>query len=431
MINKFLMVSKPYHPAALLDLLILLLAKWYLLVDAGNGVLLQLFGASVPLSAAYKSVLLLLITVALLWHQVRGLVLPLLLLLLMLLGPFYSLLLFGNHAGFSYDAGMLLKIMSPLIAALYFYNLVQREPAQARHALHQIMLFSFGILLLNLLLGRLGYGFEAYLPNDYLPDQNLGTKGFFKATNELSALLLVLSGYLFAVYWPQAKLKFVLVLGLSLFCASSMLTKTGVGGVLLLAVFIPLLQSKHYWQQYSRLLGVSALLLSSAAIVLLWQLPFILQTLGIGQKLQWVYQQQGVLGVILSSRDQYAIQNWQLASAYFQHWHLLIGIGVTGLELYTSKPLAELDPVDLFIWYGGFGLGYFVLWFGFVLSHSYSCYIKAPASIAAGVLTINVVLLLVATMAGHVLTSGMLWIPWGMLNGAFALWLYQTPEQPA
>lgn len=429
MISKFLSTSKPYHPAAVLDLFILLLAKWYLLIDAGNGVLLQLFGLSAPLSAVYKSLLLVLITVALLWHQVKGLILPLLLLLLMLLGPFYSLLLFGNHAGFSYDAGMLLKILSPLLAALYFYNLVQRDPVQARQALHQIMLFSFIIMLLNLLLGRLGYGFEAYLPNDYLPDQNLGTKGFFKATNELSALLLVLSGYLFASYWPQAKLKFALVLVGSLFCASSMLTKTGIAGVLLLAVFIPLLQSKHYWQQYSRLIGMLSLLLGVVLILSLWQLPFILQTLGIGQKLQWVYQQQGLLGVILSSRDQYAIQNWQLAVTYFQHWHLLVGIGVSGLELYTAKPLAELDPVDLFIWYGGFGLGFFVLWFGFVLSQSYRSYMKTPASVAAGILTINAVLLLVACMAGHVLTSGMLWIPWGMLNGAFALWSFQSPEQ--
>jgi len=416
-------LSKPYHPAAVLDLLILLLAKWYLLVDAGNGVLLQLFGLSVPMSAAYKSLLLLLIMLALFWHQVRGLVLPLLLLLLMLLGPFYSLLLFGNQAGFSYDAGMLLKILSPLIAALYFYNLVQREPELAKQGLHQIMVFSFVILLVNLLLGRLGYGFEAYLPNDYLPDQNLGTKGFFKATNELSALLLVLTGYLLACYWPHAKLKFALVLGLSLFCASSMLTKTGIGGVLLLALLIPLLQSKVYWQGYSRLIAISMLLLSLLGVLLLWQLPSVLQTLGMGQKLLWVYQQQGLLGVILSSRDQYALQNWQLATSYFQHWHLLSGIGVTGLELYTAKPLAELDPVDLFIWYGGLGLGFFLLWFGFVLTLSVRHYRQAPASVLAGIVTVNAVLLLVACLAGHVLTSGMLWIPWGMLNGAFLLWL--------
>ena len=62
MINHSVQTAKPYNTAAVLDLLILLLAKWYLLIDAGNGVLLQLFGQSVPLSAAYKSVLLLLMT---------------------------------------------------------------------------------------------------------------------------------------------------------------------------------------------------------------------------------------------------------------------------------------------------------------------------------------------------------------------------------
>ncbi len=421
--------EKPYNTAAMLDLVILLLAKWYLLVDAGNGVLLQLFGISAPLSAVYKSLLLVCIVGALLWHQVRSVVLPLLLLLLMLLGPCYNLWLSGNSAGFSYDAGMVLKILSPLFAALYFYNLVEREPQLAKQALHQIMLFSFIILVLNLLLGRLGFGFEAYLPNDYLPDQNLGTKGFFKATNELSALLLVLAGYLFARYWPTAKLKFSLVLGISLFCASSMLTKTGIAGVLLLAVVIPLLQSKAYWQRYSRRIGLTLLVISAVVLFSLWQLPVILNALGIGQKLLWVYQQQGLLGVILSSRDQYAAQNWQLAVQYYNQWHLLIGIGVTGLDLYTAKPMAELDPVDLFIWYGGFGLAYFALWFVGVLSQSYRSYLQAPVSVAAGVLVVNAVLLLVASMAGHVLTSGMLWIPWGMLNGSYALWRYHAPEQ--
>ncbi|MBU1438205.1 MAG: O-antigen ligase family protein [Gammaproteobacteria bacterium] len=429
MISDTTLTKSPDRRTAVLDLLILLLAKWYLLIDAGNGVLLQLFGQSVPLSAAYKSLLLLLMVVALVWHQVRGLLLPLLLLLLMMLGPFYSLLQSGNTAGFSYDAGMLLKILSPLLAALYFYNLVSREPEQARQAIHQIMLFSFAILVLNLLLGRLGYGFEAYLPNDYLPDQNLGTKGFFKATNELSALLLVLSGYLFASYWPQARLKFSVVLVCSLFCASSMLTKTGIAGVLLLAILIPLLQSKHHWQRFSRWIGVVVLSGVVLTLVMLWQLPLILETLGIGQKLLWVYQQQGVLGVILSSRDLYAAQNWQLAVQYYDQWHLLSGIGVTGLELYTAKPMAELDPVDLFIWYGGLGLAYFMLWFGWVLIQSYRCYLQAPHTVAAGLLMVNAVLLLVAAMAGHVLTSGMLWIPWGMLNGSLLLWWDQAPEQ--
>jgi hypothetical protein len=419
-------LSTPRLPV--IDNLILLLAKWYLLVDAGNGILLSLTGLSLPLSAVYKTGLLVLLLGALVQHQVQGLLYLLGAALLLLAGPFYTLLLTGNSAGFSYDVGMVLKLLSPLLAALYFYQLSCRAPEQAKQALWQIFLFSFVILVLNMALGRLGFGFSAYLPNDYLPDLNLGTKGYFKATNELSALLLVLTAFLLALYWPVSKIKFALVLALSLFAASSMLTKTGVAGVLLLALFIPLLQQKHSWWPYRKLLlGFSAgtvLLI----LLLLWQLPLLL-TGGLGQKLQLVYQQQGLLGVLLSSRDQYALDNWLLSATYFHEWHRLFGIGTTGLDLYTSKALAEIDPVDLLLWFGLPGLGYFLLWFALVVKQSLELYTLAPQSVAAGVLVLNLVLLLVATMAGHTLTSGMLWIPWGMLNGGIWLYCVQTKEQ--
>lgn len=410
-----------------LDSLILLLAKWYLLVDAGNGILLSVSGQSLPLSAFYKTVLLLLLFNALLVHQVKGLLVLLAAALLLLAGPFYSLLLTGNHSGFGYDVGMVLKLLSPLLAALYFYQLSTRAPELAKQALWQIFLFSFVILVLNMALGRLGFGFSAYLPNDYLPDLNLGTKGYFKATNELSALLLVLTGFLLALYWPVSKLKFTLVLVFSLFAASSMLTKTGMAGVLLLGVFIPLLQQQSSWWRYRKpLLWLCAGTLFALPL-LLWQLPLLVPET-MGQKLKLIYQQQGLLGVLLSSRDQYAIDNWLLSASYFNDWHRLFGIGTTGLELYTSKALAEIDPVDMLIWFGFAGFAYFLFWFAFIIKQSFVLYQQQPHGVAAGALVLNLVLLLVATMAGHTLTSGMLWIPWGMLNGA--LWLYsQQPKE--
>lgn len=412
----------------LLDSMILLLAKWYLLIDAGNGIFLSLSGQSLPLSAVYKTVLLMLLVGALVLHQVRGLLYLLGTAMLLLAGPFYTLLLTGNDAGFGYDAGMVLKLLSPFVAALYFYQLSTRAPAQAKQALWQIFLFSFVILVLNMALGRLGFGFSAYLPNDYLPDLNLGTKGYFKATNELSALLLVLTAFLLALYWSVSKWKFVLVLLLSLFAASSMLTKTGMAGVLLLAIFIPLLQQKHSWWPYRNTLLWACIGILLLIPLLLWQLP-LLQSGGLGQKLQLVYQQQGLLGVLLSSRDQYAIDNWLLSATYFSDWHRLFGVGTTGLELYTSKALAEIDPVDLLLWFGLPGLAYFLLWFALIVKQSLVVYQQAPQSVAAGVLVLNLVLLLVATMAGHTLTSGMLWIPWGMLNGAIWLYCQQRQEQ--
>lgn len=419
------MLTAPRPPLARLDLLIILLAKWYLLADAGNGVLLAWLGLAVPLSALYKSVLLLLIGAALCRQALSKVALLLSLALLLLAGPFYSLLLQGNWAGFSYDVGMVLKLVSPLLAALYFFQLAKRQPEVAKQALLQIFITSFAILLLNIVLGRLGFGFSAYLPNDYLPDLNLGTKGYFKATNELSALLLVLSGFLLAYFWPRQKWFFAAVAALSLFAASSMLTKTGLVGILLLIIGIPLLQSRRYWQAYQRYVLAVIFVATLLGAVLLWQLPLLLSTLGVGAKLQLTYQQQGLLGVLLSSRDLYALDNWQLAEQYFASWHRLAGIGVAGLGLYTSKPLAEIDPFDLLLWFGAAGIGYFMLWFALVIRQSLAGYLLQPTSVAAGIFLVNLLMLLVASLAGHTMTSGMLWIPWGMLNGA--VWLYSVP----
>ncbi len=414
--------------AGLLDHAIIFMAKWYLLIDALNGFMLSQLGQGMPLSIAYKSTLLLLMLVSLLQQRQANLWFIPLSVLLLLLGPFYSLVQTGATAGFNYDVSMVLKLLSPVLAAMYFYHLSLRAPQYAWQALHQVLHLAFIIVFANLLIGQFGYGFTAYQPNDYLPDQNLGTKGFFKATNELSALLLVLSGYLFAYYWPRHKLKFVVALICCVFCGQALLTKTGLAGVLLLAMMIPFLQSRVYWQGFSRMIKIVLAVCVVAGIVLLWQLPLLLEVLPLSEKLRFTYQQQGLIGLVLSSRDLFVIENWRLSELYFSDWHQLLGVGYTAMDLYSGKPLTEIDPADLTLWFGLPGL----LWFGwFFLGNLRMAWLSwriQPMGLAAGILAINAVLLLVASMAGHVLTSGMLWIPWGMLNGA--LFLSLQPQEP-
>lgn len=412
-----------------LDLLILLLLKTYLLVDALNGFVQQQFGQGLPISAAYKSVIMALMLWSCALTLGRRIALLPALLALLLVGPVCSFFSLGHNAGLSYDIGMALKLLAPLLAAWYCFSLCQRDAALAQRNLHQLMWIGFVIITLNLLLGRFGYGLSAYLPSDYFPDQKLGSKGFFKATNELSALLLVFSAYLFSWYWPRQKAVFAAVLLLSLFCSTTLLTKTGNAGVLLLALLIPFLQARSRWQahrQWIRLaLGVAGLLV----LLLIWQLPALLPHLPLSAKQQLVLQQQGAIGIVLSNRDLFVRENWVFVEQYFPAWQQLLGVGNAGLALYSSKPLAEIDPADLFIWFGVAGLAWYFLWFAGVIRLALDGWRRAPDSVAAGVLALNLLLLLVASMAGHVLTSGMLWIPWGMLNGAWALWLSATPQE--
>jgi hypothetical protein len=407
-----------------LDHAIIFMAKWYLLIDALNGFMLSQLGQGLPLSIGYKSILLALMLASLLQQRHANLWFIPVSIVLLLLGPFYSLVLTGATAGFSYDVSMVLKLLSPVIAAMYFYYLSLRAPQYAWSSLHQVLHLAFLIVLANLLIGQFGYGFTAYQPNDYLPDQNLGTKGFFKATNELSALLLVLSGYLFAYYWPRHKVKFSVALICCIFCGKALLTKTGLAGVVLLAVIIPLLQSFATWQRFSRFIKIALIVAIVFGILLLWQLPLLLDVLPLSEKLRFTYQQQGLIGLLLSSRDLFVIENWRLSELYFSDWHQLLGVGYTAMDLYSGKPLTEIDPADLTLWFGLPGL----LWFGWFflgnLRMAWLTWRQQPVGLAAGILAINAVLLLVASMAGHVLTSGMLWVPWGMLNGALLLSLH-------
>lgn len=409
-------------PMRRLDLLLVLLIKLYLLADFANGYLLYQFGNSYGLSAAYKTVLLCGMLLAIAQSMGRALALLPALLLALLIGPAVSYWANGNRLGFASDIGMILKLVAPLIALWYAHGLVQRDAQLAKTTVHQLMWFSFGLIVLNLVLGRLGFGLSAYLPSDYFPNQQLGSKGFFKATNELSALLLVFSAYLLSYYWPRRKMVFALVAALALFCSSTLLTKTGNAGVVLLIVLIPLLQARAIWLPQRRLLitvlGSAGLLL----LLLLLNLSALLTVLPLSQKLQMVLQQQGVLGLLLSNRDLFVAENWFFVERHFPLWQQLFGVGNTGLALYSSKPLSEIDPADLFIWFGITGLAFFLLWFAFVIGQARRCWQQQPVGVASGLLLLNLLLLVVSALAGHVLTSGMLWIPWGLLNGCLWLW---------
>lgn len=407
-----------------LDLHIMWMCSVYLFIDALNGFLVQKGLPGGGLSAVFKSVLLLLMLCQLLVYQRRSLQFSLALVFFLLLGPTYSLLLFGHKTGFSYDVGMVLKLLSPMVACVYFADLVRRDRAFAMTSLHWCMAIGAAVIVLNMVLGRLGFGFTAYLPNDFFDELNLGTKGFFKATNEVSALLLVYSAYWFGFCWVWRRRWYPVAVVIALFCSSAMLTKTGNAGVVLIAVLVPLLYAVPMLRGHPKLVISSAMVVVAglAGIVLAW--PHIVAHFP--DKLWLTYQQNGLLGLLLSSRDLFVADNWEFASRHFDEWHRLFGIGTAGLDLYSSKSLAEIDPADLLIWFGLGGFTWCLLWFGLVIRNSVIAFWAAPRSMVAAIVPLNLVLLLVSLMAGHVMTSGMLWIPWGLLNGSLWLWQERT-----
>ncbi|WP_233077823.1 O-antigen ligase family protein [Rheinheimera soli] len=397
-----------------LDKLILLLCSCYLLVDAFNGFLLNQFGRSFGFSALYKLLILNLMLTCLSLRTAKAFLLFPALFVLLVPGPFYSWLQLGGSL--AADMGLMLKLISPFIAFYYLLSLAQLDKAFALKSMHQVFVVNYLIVLVNFVLGALGYGYTSYLPQQHLTQVDLGSKGFFNAANELSVVLLVLSAWLLQYYWRQQKLIFLAVAVSSVWCASLMLTKTGLLGTIILVLLIPLMPQliRLNWSR----LALMLVLLIVTAILLIWQAPLLLSHLGLAEKLQHIYQQQGLLGVLLSNRDKYAAEIWQVVSFYYSEGHRFFGVGLIGVSEHLWKYWAESDPFDLFIFYGVAGLMFFLWIFTGFIAQNLKLIRLFSSDLAATLVLLNLLLLLVACIAGHVISSGMLWPVWGFINAA-------------
>ncbi|MDP4528824.1 O-antigen ligase family protein [Alkalimonas delamerensis] len=389
-----------------------MLAACTLLLDMLQGAALSLGLSVPPVAQALKAALLLAMLALLRVTDFKVVLVLLALALCMMTGPLLTHWMLEPGLSLMAEVSLIAKLLAPLVALLAFYRFSQSAPEQAERVLQALMLLFATVLVLNLLLGFAGFGYAAYSPMEDIELAALGSSGFFVSANELSALLLVLTAYLLHRSWPDNRFGFLLVVLLALFCAAQLLTKTALLGVVLLTVLIPWL---HLTASMRRR---SALVLVLFALVLLLSSPFwlepLLVALGLHQKLLWVWQERGLLGLLLSSRELYLQQNLQLLTEQYAPWHWLLGVGQAGIALYQKKYFVESDLVDLAIFFGLPALVFAVGWFGWLLR---LCWHQRHLATGRVLLLLNGLLLLLAVLVGHVLTSGILWLPWGAWCG--------------
>jgi hypothetical protein len=417
----------PLPAASRLDRTVLRLATLFVAIDWLNGLLRHLLPQPLPLSAPVKAVLLAL----LLWRgwQLcrREVQLPLLLMLLMLPGPLYIKWLTG-HPYLIADLQLIAKAGAMLLAFAYFSVQAQQRGEDFLRWVDFLMLGAFALLLVNAVLGLAGYGGTAYQPMDEVSQKFLGVKGFFISTNELSALLLVLSGWLFCRSWQLCRWAYPLLGMAAIFIAALLLTKTGLFGILLLLAGIPVLLLRgEQWRAAKIYLLVTLGILLMLTVLLLLNWRPLLQAIGLYDKLIFAYEQRGLAGILLSSRDFYLQRNFTLVAEQYPHWLQLFGVGQGGVKLLLKKYFIELDFFDLLLFYGLAGAMLFALSFVRLFKALWSRLTQSP--LVKPLLLLNLILFTVAMLAGHVLTSGMLWLPWALVNAAiFVDWPQHQSE---
>lgn len=391
-----------------------LAASCYLVLDITQGALSAAGWLHWPFSVLFKAMLLAGMLVVIWqvesrrWLKTTLLLLP----VLLLSGPAFSQLLYQPALPFSQDAILAGKVLAPGIVLICFWHYARQQPEQAQWMLQLVMHISSLALLFSFVFGFMGFGYAAYSPMEQIELGALGSSGFLPAANEVSALLLILTAFQLHQSWRGHRWLYLPISLVALFCAVQLLTKTALLGVVSLILLMPLLhlnqaaRRKALWL----LLSVAFLLLLSGR---LWLQP-LLEVLGLYDKLNWVYQEKGITGLVLSSRDLYIAQIWQAFREQFALWHQWLGVGQAGLQLHVKKYFAESDVFDLMIFFGVVGFSWvlsimtLLLWLGWRCRH-------LSEGRVLGVL--NGILLLLALVAGHVMTSGMLWLPWLMWNG--------------
>jgi hypothetical protein len=153
-----------------------------------------------------------------------------------------------------------------------------------------------------------------------------------------------------------------------------------------------------------------------AGVVLALVLVPLLEATGLWERFVWFYQKKGAIGIIMSGRDEFVINAMAAFQQYASISEIVFGFGRSGLGLITKDSM-EIDPIDMYFWFGIAGGLFFLFLLALFIRTSYLATTSRDSVWGPSVLVINFVLFGVSIIAGHILTSGMLAPFIGLLNG--------------
>ena len=396
----------------------------YLLIDAINGFFILSFGIDTQLSVLYKSLMLALLLVYLSLNNVKALLVIVGLYCTLLLGEALAILMLRSSATYmSFVVQHAVKVVTPLVLFLFLLDRYNKDD-QLYLKIERVIFINCGIFLLNILLGWLGIGFSTY--GGTVSATSIGVKGFFYAGNEISALMIVFAGFYLAKSYLKSKAQFLCLVLLWLSIGFLISTKTAILSVIILVFVIPIvLEGRRIFQFNNTPSLVFYTLLVAVALQGLLIYQAFEGTL-LFNKLSFFLSRGGWVGLILSGRDQFVTVMWDYFIAAESVLSMLIGNGVSYYADHI-KYSSEMDLPDMFFWHGIVGVMITLGIFMMMTFHSAANFFKQFYPYARVVFLINVLLLIISNLSGHIFTSGMLAFLWP----CFAIMAKYSPPKAA
>lgn len=409
--------------------LILFLMMFSLLAENITGWMQMNNPAAFSVVQLYRSGMLLLIAFWLAQYWSAGFRLIVALLALQMVLMFYHSVALAGDSDFGLDLRFNLSLFSNFIYFIFFYGYllkVRRTPRELfefKRASYKIIRISFYIIAVNIVLGAFGIGYSTL--GSYVIEDDVtsgGGKGFFIGGNDLSCVIMIVAGCLLIQAWLQRNLRAYLLFALMVLGLGVLVQlKTAILGTLILMMAIPIALSgvMHKGRLKLRPLIPLVLGIGFALLVLLW---LIASNSALMRRALYLYEKEGLLTAISTGRTNFLSVAVDIWSAYYGLLDRMLGLGWSGFLEAMSMSMGiqknvEIDYADILMMNGMLGLAVVLAGWFWYLRSNYK--LIGKVRIAGAVLLIDLFLLLLAGLSGHILYSA--------LNGMFVALLNILP----
>ena len=255
------------------------------------------------------------------------------------------------------------------------------------------------VLLLNIYSGLLGIGYYAY-------GEGVGCKGFIYAHNEMSGMQAVLYGvsyYFIYNRYTSKKITIFVVNVFFLIAALLVTTKAGIFLVLISLILVPFVHMRYgIFHSFLKMSKIKFLVLLSVICLVFYYGYLLLDYSGAIERWIYFFEKDGV-NALYSSRDIF----WEEEKLEWEGGN--IGIKLFGMG---GARTVEMDHADTLLNYGIVGV---------IIVYSFSLAVKAfryrkKSQYAKFVFGMDVFILVASCFAGHLLFSGLMGIPFALMN---------------
>ena len=409
--------------ANLISKFVFLQLSFYLVVDSLNGYMMLGLGVDAGLSALYKSVLLTILLIYLSVFLPKRLLFLLAAICLLSLGEIASIFLLDtNGSKISFLFQHILKVLTPLILLFFLIDRLEKDRLFFVRILTVIQINGL-VFLCNMLAGAFGLGFSTYGQGG---ENAIGSKGYFYAGNELSALLVVFGAFYLARAYLNNKFHFIVLAILSIAVGLLVSTKTSMLAVVLLIIIMPVLYEGRRLFLLNNIPSIIFALTLSTVLVQALVIFEAFTNAPVYSRFLFFFERHGLAGLLLSGRDTFLTELWLLFSQKDLFLGFLFGHGVSYYAEFT-KYSVEMDFLDMFFWHGLSGVFVLLIVFFHLSYKSWINFSDNTYPFARIILVTNMMLLAISNFSGHIFTSGMLAFIWP----CFVMLAYYDPRRIA